>query len=94
MIGRKGEWFKKKKKKATEGGFVSQIQGSTEERKVGSDELGAGESRWFPKVSSRTVCGFRTCVMLCNEGIRREACSLAKRSLSISRTGQEGVTKE
>ena len=81
-------------KNATEGGFVSQIQGSTEERKVGSDELGAGGFGWLPEVSSRAVCGFGACVTLCNEGIRREACSLAKRSLSISRTGQEGVTKE
>ena len=81
-------------KNATEGGFVSQIQGSTEERKVGSDELGARGLGWLPTVSSRTVCGFRACVTLCNEGIRREACSLAKRSLSISRTGQVGVTKK
>ena len=73
---------------------MSQIQGSTEERKVGSDELDAGELGWLPEVGSQTVCGFRACVMLCNEGIRREACSLAKRSLSISRTGQVGVTKK
>ena len=63
MIGRKGEWLKKKKN-ATEGCFVSQIQGSTEERKVGSDELDAGELGWLPEVGSQTVCGFRACVML------------------------------
>ena len=67
---------------------MSQTRGSVEERRVGSDELGAGDLGWLSKVSSRTVCGFRTCVMLCNEGIRREACSLAKMSLYISRTSR------
>ena len=43
---------------------MSQIQGSTEERKVGSDELDAGELGWLPEVGSQTVCGFRACVML------------------------------
>ena len=73
---------------------MSQIQGSTEERKVGSDELDAGELGWLPEVGSQTVCGFRACVMLCKEGIRREASSFAKMSLPISGIGQVGITEK
>ena len=59
-----------------------------------SDELGTGELGWLPKVSSRMVCGFTACVMLCKEGIRREASSFAKMSLPISGIGQVGITEK